>query len=226
MASWGSSAAAGWQSGEEWGGWHSYPSSSSRRGRDEYGIRFPRNKRKTNRAKQIANFERRSKLRMWRAAAECREAGENFDVVSFAEMDCNWEAYAQMHRERHTEAVMLTQEEVEHVQMTIIEMYFLRMTFKITLNSRFVYRYGISRILDRLKTRPEEQEAETSASDIAKGSEDHDSESDKEEDLQAMRTAIATAEAGSAAGAQVEEQEAEVTSASAAEVASASAAKA
>ncbi len=224
---------------EKWGGWHSCPSNwqaaaRPRRGRDENGIRFPRNKRKTNRAKQVSNFERRSKLRMWRAAAECREAGENFDSIGFAQMDCNWETYAQKHQEKHAQAAMLTREEVEHVQATIIELYFLKMTFKITLRSRFVYRYGISRILDRLKTGPPEEqqeEAETSCSDIAQGSEDHDSASDKEEDLRAAQAAISEAEAkgSEAAGAGDEPEEQEEKNEeelAAAEVASASAAKA
>ena len=100
--------------------------------------------------KSIANFERRSRLRMLRAAIETREAGENFDVVAFVSQDCCWSGYCESRATRHHQdqkSVELTEEDVRRVQQTIIEYYFATFTLKITVGTRYLYRYSLTRIL-------------------------------------------------------------------------------
>ena len=89
-------------------------------------IRPPKNKRKTNRAKQVQNYERRCLRLMWQQARETRESGESFDVVSWAQTNLSWASYVHARETKgfaeSSSVPSLEQTEVEQVRQTVIWM--------------------------------------------------------------------------------------------------------
>ena len=158
---------------------------------------------------------------MLRAAYECREAGENFDVVAFVSHDCCWKGYCENRAKRHqtaTSSVELTEEDVRRVQQTIIEYYFATFKLKITVGTRYLYRYTLARILLANAQRFKVMLADTAGKpidgdpfnvpvklpngddgkdDAGDGdSIDHASDSDREGDLQELKQALDPLEKG------------------------------